>query len=101
MSAKESPSRASTGDESVAGIRMASNTCDLRGKRVDEALEEVGGFLDRMVSQGQSAAYLLHGHGTGAIKKALREWLPRAPHVSAWRPANEGEGGDAYTIVRL
>lgn len=93
--------RASTGDESVAGIRMASNTCDLRGKRVDEALEEVGGFLDRMVSQGQSAAYLLHGHGTGAIKKALREWLPRAPHVSAWRPANEGEGGDAYTIVRL
>jgi DNA mismatch repair protein MutS2 len=93
--------RASTGDESVAGIRMASNTCDLRGKRVDEALDEVESFLDRMVSQGQSAAYLLHGHGTGAIKKALREWLPRAPHVAAWRPANEGEGGDAYTIVRL
>ncbi|MCK6525863.1 Smr/MutS family protein [Myxococcota bacterium] len=93
--------RASTGDESVAGIRMASNTCDLRGKRVDEALEEVGSFLDRMVAQGQSSAYLLHGHGTGAIKKALREWLPRAPHVAAWRPANEGEGGDAFTVVRL
>lgn len=92
---------ASSSDERLSGLRLPSNTLDLRGKRVDEALDELSAFVDGLVSRGYNHGFILHGHGTGALKKAIREHLPRAPQVAAWRPANEGEGGDAFTIVRV
>ncbi|MCB9744135.1 MAG: Smr/MutS family protein [Alphaproteobacteria bacterium] len=83
----------------IGGVRIPSNTLDLRGKRVDEALGEVERFVDGLVSVGPPVGFILHGHGTGALKQAVREWLPKARQVRAWRAANESEGGDAFTIV--
>ncbi len=79
------------------GVRTPSNTLDLRGFRVDEAIQATEKFLDQLLLQDVPAAFLLHGHGTGALKQALRNHLTRTSH--AWRALEEGEGGDAFTLV--
>jgi len=84
-----------------ASLRTQSNTVDLRGQRAEEALREVDFFLDKLLQQGNTVAYVLHGHGTGALKKAVREWLRTQPVVESWRPASDSEGGDAFTRVDL
>jgi DNA mismatch repair protein MutS2 len=86
--------------EQVA-VRGSSNTCDLRGARVDEALSTVEVFLDSHALSGVPVVFILHGHGTGALKRAIRAWLPSSSYVKSWRPADAHEGGDAYTVVVL
>lgn len=82
-------------------MRLPFNTCDLRGKRVDEALEAVDLFLGGLSGKGTHTGWILHGHGTGALKQAVRDWLPTSMIVRRWRPADADEGGDAYTIVEI
>lgn len=84
-----------------ARVRTVANTCDMRGMRVDEALAAAESFLDQAGRGRDRVAFLLHGHGTGALKQAVREWLPRAGNVKSWRPADAEEGGDAYTVVEV
>ncbi len=85
----------------LQGLRMDFNTLDLRGQRLDDALEALPTFLDRMTLEGRPVAFVLHGHGTGVLKRAVREWIPKSGYVRAWRPCDPGEGGDAFTIVGL
>ena len=80
---------------------QALNTLDLRGKRVDEAIAEVATFFDRMTMRGQDTVFLLHGHGTGALKEALRSDLRTNAYVRDWAPASEEQGGDAFTVCVL
>lgn len=82
-------------------LRLPSNTCDLRGMRVEEALEAVDLFLSALAGRGEVVGWILHGHGTGALKSAVRDWLPASPSISRWRPADADEGGDAFTIVEI
>lgn len=82
-------------------VRTQSNTCDLRGQRLEDALSLTESFLDQMVLQGYPVAFLLHGHGTGALKQGLRGWLPRCKLARKWQAADPDEGGDAYTLVEL
>ena len=83
------------------GVRTTTNTLDLRGMRVDEALDAVESFLDEMILTEHGSAFLLHGHGTGALKTALRQWLPKSKYGSRWNRGGPDEGGDAFTIVIL
>lgn len=91
----------STVEAGAGGVRTQRNTLDLRGHRAEEALEETSRFLDRMLQTGEPVGWVLHGHGTGVLKKALRTWLPKQKEVEKFRPANADEGGDAYTRVEL
>jgi DNA mismatch repair protein MutS2 len=82
-------------------VRHPGNTVDLRGLRVDEGLDEVEQFLDRAVLSSLGTVFVLHGHGTGAMKKAVREWLRQCHYVASSAPANADQGGDAYTVASL
>ncbi len=82
-------------------LRVDSNTCDVRGLRADDALGMVDTFLDRVLGQGSTTGYVLHGHGTGALKLAVREHLKRSPWVRASRAADPQDGGDAFTAFWL
>jgi len=97
--------RGSPGDPIEADIEKAvrtpDNTLDLRGERVDDALEMVDRFLDDASMQGRSVVFVLHGHGTGALRKAVREHLRGSAYVQESRPATRSQGGDALTAVRL
>ena len=88
-------------DRELVAVRTDANTCDLRGKRVDAALDTAEQFLDAMVRRNEPVTYILHGHGTGVLKKAIRDWLPACAHVNRWRPAMQQEGGDAFTLIEL
>lgn len=84
--------------EAPAPVRTAATTLDLRGARVDEALERVDGFIDELLRRRERAGFVLHGHGTGALKSAVREHLAASRHVDRSRPAEPDEGGDAFTV---
>lgn len=82
-------------------VRLPGNTLDLRGRRVEESFDAIEAFVDQALMSGRDHVFLLHGHGTGVLKQAIRKWLRKAPGISAWAPANADQGGDAYTIARL
>ncbi|MES2614242.1 MAG: Smr/MutS family protein [Bdellovibrionota bacterium] len=79
----------------------AGNTIDLRGKTVDEALSHLELTLDKMWRTEVSQVVVLHGHGLGKIKEAVRKYLERASYKLAFRPGRQGEGGDGVTIVEF
>jgi len=97
--------RSARADTSTAGAfapsRTSGNTCDLRGLRVDEGLDRVEAFIDTMLRRGEPAAFFLHGHGTGAMKDAVRQLLATSSHIVHWEPASEEDGGDALTVCKL
>ncbi len=74
---------------------------NLIGQRVDDALEESDKFLDRALLEGKQAVRIIHGFGTGTLRKAVREHLRKHPAVRSWRPGGENEGGDGATIAVL
>ena len=84
-----------------AAVQVRVPLVDLRGMRVDEALRAVDLELDRATRAGEERVHLLHGHGSGALKAAVREHLQRSPYVAKARPAEQHEGGDALTVVEL
>ncbi|UCD84882.1 MAG: endonuclease MutS2 [Deltaproteobacteria bacterium] len=76
-------------------------SCDLRGKRVDEALNEVIDFLDQATLANHQRISIIHGHGTGALKSAVRDYLKDSPYVRRFRAGELSEGGDGVTVVEL
>ncbi len=82
-------------------LQTRENTCDMRGMRTDEGLATANGFLDRALSLRLGAVYLVHGHGTGALRDALRRELKVSKYVAHFRPGTPSEGGDGATLVWL
>ncbi|HEY9712530.1 MAG TPA: Smr/MutS family protein, partial [Chroococcales cyanobacterium] len=82
-------------------IRTARNTIDLRGRRVDDALLEVEKFLDDAALSGVGSVMIIHGHGTGAVRNAVRGYLEQSQYAAAFRPGENHEGGNGVTIVSL
>ncbi len=82
-------------------LRTEVNTVDVRGLIGEDAIERVDQFLDSATLMGLSTVYVIHGHGTGTLKKRIREYLKNSPYVSEYAPAPQHEGGDGVTIVKL
>jgi DNA mismatch repair protein MutS2 len=82
-------------------LQTPGNTLDMRGMYVDDALPEVDAFLDRLSLAQAPHAFLIHGHGTGALKSAVRRHLAKSPYVKRSLPAPREQGGDGVTIVVL
>ena len=57
--------------------------------------------LDRMDRQGIKTVIIIHGHGTGAMKQAVREALKMSIYVRDFRPGEMGEGGDGVSVTSL
>ena len=81
-------------------VSVPSNL-DLRGARVEEALELLDRYLDTAAVAGAPSVTVIHGHGSGALRDALRAQLRVHPLVKSWRPGDRHEGGDGATIVEF
>lgn len=81
--------------------RDAALTCDVRGQRVDEAMENVEKFLDDAVLSGFETVAIVHGLGTGALKREIRQYLAHSSYVKRYYPAEARLGGDGKTIIEL
>jgi DNA mismatch repair protein MutS2 len=82
-----------------AALEADAPLCDVRGLRAEDALREVERFCDQALRQGRESAVILHGHGTGALKMAVRDYLDESPYVRMFRPGDSHEGGDGVTVV--
>src|SRR6266567_2610951 len=74
---------------------------DIRGSRVEQALEELDSYLNDAVMTGMSTVRIVHGKGTGALRAAVREQLAHHPLVKSFTSPPPQEGGDGVTIVKL
>jgi DNA mismatch repair protein MutS2 len=79
--------------------RTVASSLDLRGAKVQEALEVLDRYLDDASLAGLDRATIIHGLGTGALRDAVREQLAVHGLVKSWRAGERGEGGDGATIV--
>ena len=74
---------------------------DLRGMRADQAQAEVERFLDKALLSGFSEVEIVHGRGTGALRRQIHDFLSSFPAVARFATAPEDRGGDGMTIVNL
>lgn len=82
-------------------VMRAGSEFMLLGKRVDEALALLDQFLDEAALAGLSSVRIVHGKGTGALRRATHEFLARDRRVRVFRAGGEGEGGDGVTVAEL
>ena len=98
--AMPAPEPASEPPAASALQQLPAAQLDLRGMRVDEALDRLPPFLDRALRDGHARVRVVHGIGTGALRAAVREWLHSSTMVSQWQPA-EGRTAEGATDVDL
>jgi DNA mismatch repair protein MutS2 len=99
-------SAARAGSSNAAAIqagrsRTVASSLDLRGARVEEALDALDRYLDDAGLAGVGKATIIHGLGTGALRDAVRSAAAAHPLVRTVRAGQRGEGGDGATIVEL
>lgn len=74
---------------------------DLRGMRVEEALEKLNDYVDRGYLAQAPFVRIIHGKGTGKLRDAVRDSLRKNPKVSNFETGLDGEGGDGVTVVKF
>ena len=72
---------------------------DLRGKRYEEAMQELDGFIDQALLNNMAQVDIIHGIGTGVIREGVTEYLRRNKHVKSFEYAPQNAGGSGATIV--
>jgi DNA mismatch repair protein MutS2 len=76
-------------------------TLDLRGKTIQEALSDLEEALDKATQAREGRIKIIHGHGTEALKKAVRTYLSRSIYVKKWKAGSQENGGDGITWAEL
>jgi|GEM_PF-2092027 len=74
---------------------------DVRGERAQDALVKLEKALDQAYRQDLKTLTIIHGHGTGALKQSVREYLSFSPYIIAYKPQLDHEGRDGMTEVTL
>lgn len=81
--------------------RTPESTLDIRGMASDEGVMELDRFLDQALMSGLSVLTIIHGKGTGVLRRAIHDRLRQHRHVKSFRPGVYGEGEAGVTIVQL
>lgn len=104
---KPQPGRKSSqADDQPRGVfykrpQFANSILDLHGKRVEEALNMTDKFMDDALAAGLNGIKIMHGQGSGALRKALHEYLRTNPIIKNYRYATAEEGGGGVTVVEF
>ena len=95
------PAAGSKSFRSYSEATEAAPEIHLLGKRVEEAMDLLSSYMDRAALSGRPSVRIVHGHGSGALKKAVREFLKRARYQMKYRPGTDAEGGEGCTVVEF
>ena len=87
--------------EIMTDIKSLKYELDLRGKLVSDAVIEIDAFIDQCSLAGRTEFNIIHGKGTGALRKGVHEFLKSHPKVNSYRIGNYGEGDAGVTVVTL
>ncbi|MFW5487547.1 MAG: endonuclease MutS2 [Desulfovibrio sp.] len=74
---------------------------DIRGMRAEPALNELARFVDQALLAGRGELEVIHGRGSGALRREVHAYLKSLPNVGSFQLANEDDGGDGKTIIEL
>jgi len=74
---------------------------DIRGMSADQAIDELEKFFDKALQDQIERVKIIHGHGTDALKKAVRKYLSRSVYVQKWQAGGEISGDDGITFAEL
>jgi len=88
-----------TGRTALPTVDSPGLELDLRGQRVDEALDALDSYLERGFTAGLIFGRIIHGRGTGALRQAIREALRQSSYIKRWESGGEKEGGDGVSVV--
>ncbi|MBR6313078.1 MAG: endonuclease MutS2 [Clostridia bacterium] len=77
------------------------NECDLRGMNVEEGILELERHIDRCMRQGLDELTVIHGKGTGVLRKGIQDFLRKNKYVKSYRLGTYGEGESGVTVVTL
>ncbi len=86
---------------SFANPTRYEETIDLRGVRVEEALEMAELTLDRAMASQTRYVKIIHGRGTGALQSSIRQYCRSSPYIKHFRIGEPTEGGDGVTMIEL
>ncbi|MCL1804379.1 MAG: Smr/MutS family protein, partial [Clostridiales bacterium] len=95
------PQKTGAGAIGADKARSISAELDLRGMLVDEALLEAEKYLDDAYLAGLPQVSIIHGKGTGALRKAIRDMAAKHPFIAGARTGGYNEGGDGVTVISL
>ena len=98
---KAPPKTHVTASKSMKDAPSISLSCDVRGRALDEAIQEVDLYLDNAVMAGYHEVTIVHGKGTGVLRAGIQQHLRKHPLVKSSRLGKYGEGEDGVTIVNL
>ncbi|WP_297965054.1 endonuclease MutS2 [uncultured Anaerovibrio sp.] len=93
--------KAKGGGSFIAKTQEAHRDIDIRGMMVDEAEVVLDKFIDDSMMAGLSQVLVIHGKGTGALRKGVHEYLKHHPNVAQFNFADMSEGGTGATLVTL
>jgi DNA mismatch repair protein MutS2 len=98
-----SPTKKSRAPDTASARDLAGPTAEVNviGQRVEEALETIEKSLDQALLSGAARLRVIHGHGTGRLRDAVREHFRRHGSVESLRAADAREGGNGATILEL
>ena len=85
----------------ITSKQLEKNEINLVGRKVDEALDLTDKFLDDAFLAQMSQVRIVHGHGSGALRQAIADFLSGHPHVARFEAASQSEGGRGVTVVTL
>lgn len=86
---------------SMAKARTTSPEIHIRGMRAEAAIIELDKYLDDAMTAGMHEVRIVHGKGTGALRKVVWEMLRSHPGVDSYRLGEQNEGGSGATIVTM
>lgn len=99
--AQKNMRRTSSGKIKMSKSLSVSPEINLLGKTVDEAIAELDKYLDDALLSHLNSVRIVHGKGTGALRKGIHEYLRRQKHVKSFHIAEFGEGDAGVTIVNF
>ncbi|MFR5810658.1 MAG: Smr/MutS family protein, partial [Flavonifractor plautii] len=99
--AMKKPSVPASPTRRILNTAAAARELDLRGMETLEAESVLENYLDAARRAHLETVTIIHGKGTGAVRKAVREHLKRSRYVKSFRPGRYGEGEDGVTIAEL
>ncbi|SET43771.1 DNA mismatch repair protein MutS2 [Oceanobacillus limi] len=74
---------------------------DLRGERYENALHQLEKYIDDAILAGYSKVSIIHGKGTGALRKGVQEFVKKHPNIAKQRAGTAGEGGSGVTVIEF
>jgi DNA mismatch repair protein MutS2 len=85
----------------VSSVKSPGLELNLRGKLVDEGLDELERYLERAYSAGLLFVRIVHGKGTGKMREAVRNALKSSPYVASFEEPKDNEGGAGVTVAKM